>query len=333
MNYLQTISPSGKRLITIEQSNHVVVRDAQTRGKICRFKETASRPSVFAFGPDDRTITMLGDRNEISVYDATTGKQFHSFTDRSMKVALIRFSADGRLVAALSNDATRLWDATTGMALQKFQSPFGSASSIAFRADGKRLACGYPDGHVVLWNLHTGENPILPKSHEAPIEEIVFSSDGTLVGTVCRRSGDFRHPELRLVMHEEDAIPIVAFDDLPRTDGPASVRKRPILGFDLGLIDPADGSFVVVYSTGMFLAAMKPRTVLWAASDTDAPVTSLTVYAQKAGTERPTPFLTFRWQHDIRGHRLTLRFKDTNDPNSLIVECQASEPGSFAETA
>lgn len=57
-------------------------------------------------------------------------------------------------------------------------------SSLAFSQDGKRLASGFYDGSIQLWDVsdlrdsNKLKNPILLKEHAEPVSALSFSPDG-----------------------------------------------------------------------------------------------------------------------------------------------------------
>ena len=74
------------------------------------------------------------------------------------------FSADGRLLATVSDDGTaRLWDPATGehrRTLTGVHRPGGRA--VAFSPDGRLLATASTDGTARLWDPATGEQAAHP---------------------------------------------------------------------------------------------------------------------------------------------------------------------------
>ncbi len=71
------------------------------------------------------------------------------------------FNADGKLLAAISNDGTiQLWNVSTGKILTTFMNErdLGEfVTGIAFTADGTQVASVSEDGTVRLWGIKNGQ--------------------------------------------------------------------------------------------------------------------------------------------------------------------------------
>jgi WD40 repeat protein/serine/threonine protein kinase len=107
--------------------------------------------------------------HEIRVFEATTGKQLHAFPGFPGQVNHLRYSPDGKQLAAgifqrkWANgfqilDQVKILDAATG----KEQCSLGALGSeitdVQFSPDGRQLAVAWQTGLVVLWDARTGRN-------------------------------------------------------------------------------------------------------------------------------------------------------------------------------
>src|SRR5437762_5530265 len=85
-------------------------------------------------------------------------------------------------------------------------------------------------------------------------------------------------------------ISLVAVESDTRSERTASdngTTERLALAFDVSLFDPETASFLVVYSAGTPLDALKPRTVSIPALEASPPATSLTFYARPPAEPHP----------------------------------------------
>ncbi len=83
-----------------------------------------------------------GDDGVVRLWDVAAGKQRSKLAGRSIFVASVAFSPDGRTLASGSEDglgAVRLWDVATGR-LRRALGPPSTAFSVAFSPDGRTLA-------------------------------------------------------------------------------------------------------------------------------------------------------------------------------------------------
>jgi hypothetical protein len=151
------------------------------------------------------------------------------------------------------------------------------------------------------------------------IEVVVFDDEPQpgAPRVVGQRSAE--RPPLSGASGLADPIEVVVFEDEPEASPAERVPEvRAALQFDLGLLDPATGAFVVLYSAGTNLAALRPRTVVLSTQEGEPPITLLTLFARFPDGE-PTPYLTFQSPRDLRGQSLTLRLTNAVDLRSWIV--------------
>ncbi len=119
-----------------------------------------------------------------------------------------------------------------------------------------------------------------------------------------------------------DPIALAVIDSFPEAEpqpNEIAIRHRARLPFDIGLVDPQTAAFLVVFTAGTPLDALKPRTVSLPAGESESPITVLALHARTPSESQPVPYLTLQCPLDIRGRQLTLRFTDPADLRSLAV--------------
>ncbi len=97
-------------------------------------------------------------------------------------VRCLVFSPDGRTLAVGSSFAVWLYDVETGAQLNRFRA--WEVQALAFSSDGKTLAAAEEMGQVFLWDVETGQSPILTSQrpwHNYDAKALAFSPDGRIL--------------------------------------------------------------------------------------------------------------------------------------------------------
>jgi WD40 repeat protein/tRNA A-37 threonylcarbamoyl transferase component Bud32 len=107
------------------------------------------------------------------------------------RVTSITFSADGKLLATGSIDATaRVWDPATGQERAQLgvKGFGGDVFSVAFHPTRKLLATGTGDKRARVWDLNTGTTE-LSVYMEGWVNTVAFSPDGRLLAVMAGKTG------------------------------------------------------------------------------------------------------------------------------------------------
>ena len=100
------------------------------------------------------------------------------------------FTPDGRFLIAAGHradpdaNAAKVWDARTGEPSDAAMIGPGPVTSIALRADGKRLATGYLNGRVAVWDFESRRQLWSKPVHSEKNDGLAFSHDGTRIASV-----------------------------------------------------------------------------------------------------------------------------------------------------
>ncbi len=118
------------------------------------------------FSPDKSVLITTGENRTIHLWDTSTGKLKHTFSDKNEDnkersyvwgVEDILFSPDGKSILSLVKDSQiRMWDIATGKRIP-FTGNTGYITNATYSPDGKTLATvDYPGG-IRIWDIMTGK--------------------------------------------------------------------------------------------------------------------------------------------------------------------------------
>jgi WD40 repeat protein len=170
----------------------------------------AEKPEPRRLGGHDSYVTCVaiagdcavsgGYDGRLSWWDLKTGESVRTIEAHSRWIRDVAATRDGTLLASVADDMVgRIWDARTG---EKRHDLVGHAErtphhfpsmlyACAFTADGRFLATGDKLGHVVIWDVATGQpattleapamytwDPVQRRHSIGGIRALAFSPDG-----------------------------------------------------------------------------------------------------------------------------------------------------------
>jgi WD40 repeat protein len=143
-----------------------------------------------ALSPDGKTLATAdwprGRYDGVEIYDVASGQQTSTLTQRNVcTLKGLAFSADGKLVAAASDDdhGLQIWEVATGKTLAPNQySVTWQVEKVAFSPDGKLVAQAAGASGLLLWDVAAAKRAQVLEKVTEPASAVAFSPDGaTLV--------------------------------------------------------------------------------------------------------------------------------------------------------
>jgi WD40 repeat protein len=184
-------SPDGKILATAETTpgaaGKVGVWDLTTGKKKQTYQGHMALVFAVAITADGKNVASGDTAGIIKVFETGTGKdQALPREDRGTRVLALSFSADGKSLNSVHEDATlRVWDLSANKAKKDptfLVADNGAANTAAsFRADGKFLAVGGAKGTIRVWDMAAGKESGVFKGHTAEVISLALSADGKLL--------------------------------------------------------------------------------------------------------------------------------------------------------
>jgi WD40 repeat protein len=144
-----TPSPDGKKIAAGPLSEWYesgsvgfdIIVDAETGKQLCAL------PGDFnQFSPDSTKVVVWTRNGTRTICDAETGKKLYVLTDVLPKMSL-NFSLDGKKIAVLNENSTRILDAESGKELRALPEKY-----LGFTPDGKRIVTS-TGATVRIWIL------------------------------------------------------------------------------------------------------------------------------------------------------------------------------------
>ncbi|HKG59280.1 MAG TPA: TIR domain-containing protein [Pyrinomonadaceae bacterium] len=132
--------------------------------------------------PDGKKIAVRRS-SDVMLWDVR-GIQEQATVHVENAVDQIAFSSSGKMFAVLSNKTVGLWDTETRKALPRLNEERFDTMSMALSRGG-RIATGYEDGNVTLWNMETREPSSVFKLCAKEVLALSFSPDEQTLAAGC----------------------------------------------------------------------------------------------------------------------------------------------------
>jgi WD40 repeat protein len=180
------LSPDGKTWMLLElnvatlNTNRFSLWDLGTGKRLRTIVSPMYNVVQFQLLPDGKSLVLRHRGGEVSLHDATSGKQRLQFSDARVNQLLL--SADGKRLFGVGEDQVYLWDTSTGAEVRQFVHNNGERGPAALSPDEKTLAVGVGTTFR-LWDVATGKELKDEGRHRDLVGALAFSPAGDLVVT------------------------------------------------------------------------------------------------------------------------------------------------------
>jgi len=199
-----SVSSNGKRIAAGGNDNKVSIWDTETRKQLQTLQGHKGDVTCVEFSPDGARIASGSHDGTVKVWDGTTGHELCTFNGHAKRVNSLSFSPDGSMVASSCNSdpLVRVWNAVTGEEVRRLSPTqplatqissfknrggihFGvGAINVTYSPDGARIAAGYNNQLVRIWNALTGEELKPFTGHSSAVVSVRFAPDGVRMASV-----------------------------------------------------------------------------------------------------------------------------------------------------
>jgi len=146
--------------------------------------------SVIAFSQDGKTFAFADQRNNVLLWDTSTGKLFRELKGHSNNVKQMGWSPDGKVFTTACTRINRkssicdikYWNLENGKELDSIEIREGGAILAISRECSKLVTGGFPLRTAIVWDLPRKEK-LTVLAHHDHVRLAVISSDGARLAT------------------------------------------------------------------------------------------------------------------------------------------------------
>jgi WD40 repeat protein/serine/threonine protein kinase len=172
---------SGRRLTTVAVDGTLVEWDPTTGERRRTLRAHLGPVWNVSFGvgfsADGERLASLGKDGAVRVWETESGREVVSIPVGTAVPTTAFLSPDGLRVAVAGFNGVRLLEVESKKLVAAWSSSFHGASNLAFSADGRRLAAGFWDGTVRVWEIKS-EKILHTFRHSDRVTCVAFHPNG-----------------------------------------------------------------------------------------------------------------------------------------------------------
>ncbi len=149
-----------------------------------------SQSAVFIdFHPQENSLVSVDQEQQVQLWDIKSKKLTATLPSASDRLWAVRYSPDGKTIAAAGSKALYLWSNITKTPASQPLSLKGHSNliwDIAFSPDGKKIASASRDKTVVIWDIASQKNLRRLENHTDNVWCVAFHPQGKILATGSR---------------------------------------------------------------------------------------------------------------------------------------------------
>jgi WD40 repeat protein len=167
----------------------------------------AGRINSLIFSFDGKYLYSAAIDGKVLKWDLSSRTSTDLSTD-IVEITSIDLSSDNRYLAGISDKGEALvWNQDQSSDKMRIESPGKRIRSIRFKPDEERIAVGYDDGMVELWDIASKKKITEFRAHSTGVDDIKFNKRFSQMATTAADES------LKLWDTEDFTIPPVCFND------------------------------------------------------------------------------------------------------------------------
>jgi WD40 repeat protein len=183
-------NPDGTRLAVGAADGSIQIIDPISGKKQNKVQTSAHRVRRVLFGHNGKQMFSAGDDGRVRIWETQSWTLTRTIEAHRGAIYDMAVSPDGSLVATCGLEGiVRLWHTATGtiegeLKRKDIKDPrYPATGCLGFRPDGRRLAAGYEDTTLIIWDLKTGKQDRVLIGHKGTIRTLSYSPDGHHLAT------------------------------------------------------------------------------------------------------------------------------------------------------
>lgn len=173
---VMTVSPNADWLACGEGNAGIKMIPVNGGGTPYELKGHSGKIKSLVFSFDGKSLYSAALDGKVLKWDLTARKSTALGTDM-IQISSIDLSSTGRYLAGISNEGKALvWNQDANSDKFRIESPGKTIKAIRFKPDEERIAVGYNDGTIEIWDIATRTKTNEFIAHNGEISNIRFNS-------------------------------------------------------------------------------------------------------------------------------------------------------------